>query len=36
MIQNRITIVTSRPAHSSKWCWSGAIRKIRLPLVSLK
>ena len=36
MIQNRITMVTSAQPFSSKWCWSGAIRNTRLPLVSLE
>ena len=32
MIQNRTTIVISAQPLSSKWCWSGAIRKTRLPV----
>ena len=36
MIQNRTTIVISAQPSSSKWCCSGAIRKMRLPFESLK
>ena len=32
MIQNRMTMVSSSQPSSSKWCWSGAMRKIRLPV----
>ena len=35
-IQNRSVIFSSSQPTSSKWWWSGAIRKIRLPPVSLK
>ena len=33
MIQNLTTIVTSAQPLSSKWCWSGAMRNTRLPVV---
>ena len=33
MIQNRMTTVISSHPSSSKWWWSGAIRKTRLPVV---
>ena len=32
MIQNRMTMVTSPQPRSSKWCCSGAIRNMRLPV----
>src|SRR5690625_6738266 len=32
MIQKRVTIVTSAQPRSSKWCWSGAILNMRLPV----
>ena len=36
MIQKRTTTVISAQPLSSKWWWSGLIRKMRLPRVSLK